>query len=167
MTNTTGWSPGRGAGLIWTAAFNSSDLISLPSGSAVMSSVADIANGTFYDLFADVAFELNFASTTLAVSAALGLFIYDKFEIDGSNNYYGDNALPSGSQQTYVPGYGFASSFSPTFINVTQTLVTGCFRQVILPPRSFRFVLANNLGVTLGSSTQFCSYMTYDQNLNA
>ena len=167
MTNNTAWAAGRGVGLTWTSCFNTGDLASIPSGSSVMSSVADIANGTALDQFADVAFELAIASTTLTAGASLALCIYDKFQIDGSNNYYGDNALPSGTQKAYLASYGLASAVSMTITGVAQTVITGKFRQVILPPNTFRFALISSLGVTLGAGTQYVSYITYNQALNS
>ena len=163
MANTIAWIGGAGAGLTWTSAFNASDVDSLASGSAVMSSVADIANGSSLDLYADVAFELAISSTTLAAGAALYLYLLDKFEIDGSTNYYGDNSLTStgGTQKAYLPSALQVGAFSPTIIGAAQTLVVGMFKGVLIPPRSFRFGFGNLLGVTLSSSGHFVSYQTY------
>lgn len=171
MANNTGWIGGRGQGLTYGAAFNTADLASLASGSAVMSSVADIANGsTNFDIFADIAFELAIASTTLAAGATCVLAVYDKFSIDGSNSYYGDNAYSSGSQKAYLPLYcwggGGLYTCTPTITGSAQTLVTGEFTMVRIPPRAFRFVFGQILGVTLGSGTQYSQYETYNTQLN-
>ncbi|MFZ1109848.1 MAG: hypothetical protein WAN43_16055 [Rhodomicrobium sp.] len=166
MSNRTSWTAGNGQGLTWGAAFNSSDLASLASGHSVMSSVADIANQTNLDMFADVAIELAIASTTLTAGAVASLYIFDKFGIDGSNSYYGDNSLPSGTQEAYLPNYGLAGVCAPTITGAAQTVVTLLFKQIIIPPRAFRFAFANSLGVTLGSGTQYASYVTYNLNLN-
>jgi hypothetical protein len=167
MTSRTSWVAGNGAGLTWTQAFNYTDVGSLASGSAVMSSVADIANGTYLDMFADVACELTISSTTLAAGASLALWVFDKYEIDGSTNYYGDNSLLTGSaQKAYFPSYQPLYIASPTITGSGQTVVVATFKQIILPPRSFRFAFGNLLGVTLAQTHQPIDYVTYNINLN-
>jgi hypothetical protein len=170
VSNTTGWVAGRGQGLTPGAAFNSSDIASMPNGKAALSSVADIANQTYLDQFADVFAEIAISSATLAAGVGLVLYVFDKFEIDGSNNYYGDNSLAGtggGTFASYLPSYKPIPSSGPTITGSAQTLVLCTFEQIILPPRAFRFALGNNLGVTLGSGTQYVSFVTYNQNLNA
>lgn len=171
MSARTAWVAGNGQGLSFGSAFNTGDLASLASGSSVMSSVADIANGTNLDIYVDVAFELAIASTTLAAGATVMLAVFDKFQIDGSTSYYGDNSQASGSQKAYLPAYSYGGRgpyiFNPTITGSAQTLVLGTFSQVLLPPRSFRFVLGQVLGVALGAGTQYCQYETFNVNLNS
>lgn len=168
MAGRTSWTAGNGQGLTWGTAFNYSDNESLASGSSVMSSIADIANGTYLDMFADVACELAIASTTLAAGATLALWVFDKYEIDGLTNYYGDNSLLSsgGQQKAYFPSYQPVYTAAPTITSGAQTLVVATFKQIILPPRSFRFAFGNLLGVALSSAHQIVEYVTYNINLN-
>jgi len=169
MTNNTGWTAGRGQGLTFGTAMNAADIDSLATGHSVMSSVADIANQTYQDQFADVAVELVIASTTLAAGAALSLYIFDKYQIDGSTSYYGDNSLTStgGTQEAYLPGYGLAGTYNATITGAAQTLVVATFRQVVLPTRAFRFALGNSLAVSLAASGHYVSYVTYNISLNS
>src|ERR1700744_6592396 len=53
MANRTAWTAGNGVGLSWSTAINGSDLASLANGSTVLSSVADISNGSKLDLYGD------------------------------------------------------------------------------------------------------------------
>jgi hypothetical protein len=170
VSNTIAWIGGAGQGLTWGAAFNASDLSSLANSNAVLSSAADIANGTALDLYADVAVEIAIPSTTLAVGAAIYLFLFDEFKIDGTNSYYGDNSLVAGTAKAYLPTYGLVGTVTPTITGAAQTVVTGAVRGILLPPRSFRFVLGNALGVTLdasGTADSYVSYTTYKLNDNA
>lgn len=170
MANRTAWTPGNGVGLTWTQCFATADLSSLATAHSILSSQGDIANGTAFDQFADVAFELFIPSTTLVAGAALALCVFDKFEIDGTTNYYGDNSLAAGTSANFLTSYGGAYPFGPTITGAAQTVVTGSFKGIILPPRTFRFALVNNLGVTLdasGTAVSYCSYTTYNQNLNS
>lgn len=173
MAGTTAWVAGRGQGLSYgtNTAFASADLASLASGSSVMSSVADIANQTNLDTLADVAFQLTIASTTLAAGAVCLLWVFDKYQVDGSTSPYGDGSMASGTQKAYQPSYCYGGrgpyTLAPAITGAAQTTVWGVFTQVLLPPRACRFVFGQSLAVALGAGTQYASFETYNLNLNA
>jgi hypothetical protein len=155
-------------GAVWGGAlFNTADLSGLASGSGVLSSAttfdntnADSAgNG---DLKLDASLELAIASTTLAVGAAVYLYIAYLQE-DGTN--FEDGAFTSGSQKAYQPGWQPDGVFPPTIRGSAQTLVAGTIRNVPLLRKKFRALLFNNLGVALSSSSS--SYVYFDTtNIN-
>lgn len=173
MASTTGWIAGRGQGLSYgtNTAFATGDLASLASGSSVMSSLADIANQTNLDTLADVAFQLAIASTTLSVGAVCQLWVFDKYQVDGSTSPYGDGSMASGTQKNYQPSYCYGGRgpyiVAPAITALGQATVWGVFTQVLLPPRACRFVFGHALGVTLGAGQQYASFETYNVNLNA
>jgi hypothetical protein len=150
------WIAGSGQGLTYGTAINSSDLASLANGSSVLSSLADITNGTSLDIFADIS--INFPSITVAAPAYFGIYLYPLNQ-DGST--YGDNQLSSGSQAAKTPSqnYFVGSILVPTGAGA----VNGTLRGIILPPGSFRFVGFNQLGAALTSGTQTCKYRTYNR----
>lgn len=163
MTNKTSWVAGSGAGLTWTTAINSSDLASMASGSSVLSTVADIANGTALDMFMDVSVRCAIASSTIVSGANLALWIYELLD-DGST--YGDGQLVAGTQAAKTPLFP-PCAVIPLLAAASQTTLVGYFNQIIIPPGSFRLVLQNNSGFAFTSGTQVVKYRTYNVNLNA
>ena len=168
MANNDGWSGGATQGLTYGAAFNAADLNSLAAGGSVMSSIGDF--NTFPDLYADFAFEFTIASATL-VTCQVQLYIFDKFEIDGTNSYYGDNSQASGSQKAYQPAYGYAGVSPMPVTGAAQTVVAGMFKGILLPVGLWRPVIGNGLanssgGIAIASSGNYCSYRTYRTNNN-
>lgn len=161
MTSRTAWTAGNGVALTWTTLINSADLASMPTGSTVLSSVADVANGTNLDIFMDISAILAISSNTLAAGANLALWLYALNE-DAAT--YGDGQLTAGTQAAVTP------SFSPVAVMplpaVTRTTLVGFSQQIIIPPGSFRIALQNNSGFTLTSGTQTVKYRTYNLNLN-
>lgn len=168
MANNLAWSAGAGVGYTWTSCFQTGDLASLASGSAVMSSTGDITNQTAQDLYADFVFELTISSSTLAIGAACSLFLFDKWSVDGTNTYYGDNSFGSagGTQHTYYPANSLAATWSATITGSAQTVVGVFFSQVQIKPSTFRPVFGQSLGVALTSGTQYGYYRTYRLQTN-
>jgi hypothetical protein len=172
MANRTAWTGGLlNSGLGWTALFNSSDLASLGSASAVMSSVADITNGTSLDQFMDVSISLAIASTTLTAGANFALYLY-ALNQDGTT--YGDNAFSAGSGSTHtitntVISQPPVGAFNFPIPGAATTTLIGFLQKIILPPGSFRCVLANWTApaTALSSGTQTAKFRTYNQNLNS
>jgi hypothetical protein len=148
-----------GQGLTYTAAFNNSDLAALPNGSAVLSSIADITNGTYLDVFAAISCSMG----TLSVASPnfVGIYFYPLNQ-DGTT--YGDGYFSSGSQQAKVPSatYWVGNIIVGTTGN---TAVVGTLDRIILPPRSGRFLFYNQLGATLPGSANTVKYETYDRSV--
>jgi len=163
MANRTSWVAGNGAGLSWTTGINSSDLASMSSGSSVLSTVADIANGTNLDQFMDVSVRCAIASNTIAAGANLALWLYALLD-DGST--YGDGQLAAGTQAAKTPVFS-PCGVIPLLAAASQTTLVGIVTGILLPPGSFRLALQNNSGFALSAGTQTVKYRTYNQNLNA
>ena len=85
---------GNGVGLAWATAINSADMASMAGTTAgantVLSSIADIANGTALDQFMDLSAELVIASSSIAAGANLAFWIYALLD-NGAT--YGDGSL--------------------------------------------------------------------------
>jgi hypothetical protein len=87
MTSRTAWVAGNGVGFTWTTAINGSDLASLANGSTVLSSVADVANQTQLNIYADISVRMTVGSATPPAGASLNLYLAALLD-DGST--YGD-----------------------------------------------------------------------------
>lgn len=171
MANRTAWTAGLGAGYTWTALFNTGDLASLGSNSAVMSSITPIANQTNQDIFFDVSLVLAIASTTMTTGSNFALYLYGLLQ-DGTS--YGDDAFNAGTGSTHtitatkigqnpivtlpfqIPGSGV-------------TVLKGFAQGLIMPPGTWLPVLANWTApaTALSAGTQSVYYRTYNTNLNS
>lgn len=164
MANRTAWTAGNGEGLSWGMAFNGSDLASLASGSTVLSSVADIANGAAFDVYCDVAVRLTIASGTPSAGAFLGLYLAALLD-DGAT--YADGSMASGGTITRAPPYAPAAVI-PLESAAATTLLAGFAQSILIPPGSFRFALYNSSGMALSptAGNNVVKYRTYNLNLN-
>jgi hypothetical protein len=166
MTGRSAWTAGNGAGLTWATAINSADMASLPGTTAgansVLSSVADIANGTNLDQFMDVSVRCLIASSTISAGANLALWIYDLLD-DGAT--YGDGQFVPGTQKIGTPTFP-PCGVIPLIAAVLQTNLVGFVNGIIIPPGPFRLAIQNNSAFALTSGTQTVKYRTYNQNLN-
>ena len=168
MASRTAWTAGNGVGLTWTSCFASADLQSLAYFSSVMSSSADIANDTYLDQYADVACQFTIASSTIAAGAYMALYLLDRYNIDGTNTWYGGGLYASGGTQSTT---NFLSGFVGSVAldtRATVTLIPCIFKGIVLPPRPFRFGIQNGCGFTLSATagSQRIYYTTYNVNLN-
>jgi hypothetical protein len=163
MTSRTAWVAGFGQGLIWGSAFNSADLAGMTNGQTVVSSVADITNGTALDQFMDISYQLVIASSTIAAGASFPFYLY-YLNQDGS--HYGDGqAGTPGTPASVTPSFSpCAAGGIPAVASTTN--MWGTLTGIIIAPGSFRLAMQNNCGFTL-SGTQTVKYRTYNQNLNA
>jgi hypothetical protein len=153
------WIAGSGQGLSYGTAFNGSDLNSMANGSAVLSSVADIANGTPLDIFAGISISLG--SIAVAAPSFLGIYVYPLNQ-DGTT--YGDGYFSSGTQTAKVPSATYW--VGNIIVGTTGTsVVTGTLDRIILPPRSFRFLAYNQLGVAIAGSSNTAKYETYNRSV--
>lgn len=165
MTSRTAWTTGNGnsgAGLTWTTGINSSDLASMATANSVLSSVADIANGTNLDMFMDISAILAISSSTIAAGANLAFWLYALQE-DGST--YGDGLLVAGTQAAKTPAF-VPCAIMPLIAAAAQTALVGFSQQIIIPPGSFRLAIQNNSGFTLTAGTQTVKFRSYNLNLN-
>lgn len=165
MTNRTAWIGGNLApGLGFITLINSSDLVSLPNGSGVLSSVGDITNGTGLDQFMDISVRLAIASTALTAGASIAMYLYALLD-DGST--YGDGLYGTPGQQ--IAGTPAIPAIPINFRVATLTTLTYFVQGLVLPPGSFRFALVNNLlpSTALSAGTQTVKYRSYNQNLNS
>jgi hypothetical protein len=164
MANRTAWTTGNGEGFAWGTAINGSDLASLANGSAVLSSVADIANQTGLDLYADISVRMTVASAAPPAGAFLALYLAALLD-DGAT--YGDGSMASGATITRAPPYAPVGIVALESAAAT-TLLAGFVQGILIPPGSFRFALYNNSGAALSATAGNCivKYRTYNLNLN-
>ena len=162
MANRTAWIAGNGVGFTWTTVINSADLVSLPNGSAVLSSVTGVANQTNLDMFMDISVRCAIASSTIAAGANLALWLYALLD-DGTT--YGDGQFVAGTQAAKTPTFPPIGTI-PLVAAASQTTLVGFIQQVIIPPGTFKLALQNNSGFTFTSGTQTVMYRTYNIQLN-
>jgi hypothetical protein len=163
MASRTAWTAGNGQGLTYGTVINSADLASMPNGDSVLSSVADIANGTNLDMFMDISFALAISSSTIAAGANVAFWI-EYLNQDGTT--YGDGQLTSGTQAAKTPTFGPSATF-PCVAAAAQTSIVGTVTLQVLRPGPFRIAMQNNIGFTLTSGTQTVKFETYNINLNS
>lgn len=161
MANRTTWTSGNGQGLTWGTLINSADMASMTNAQTVVSSVADIANGTNLDMFMDISISLAISSSSVVAGANLAFWIYDLNQ-DGST--YGDGQFTNGTAASKTPAFApIAAIALPT---ATLTTLLGYVNGIVIPPGSFRVAIQNNSGFTLTSGAQTVKYRTYNLNLN-
>ena len=158
----TGWQGGRlNSGLTWTAAFASTDLPSLPSGSTILSSAGAITNGTSLDMFIDISVRCIIAASTIPAGAALPLWLFPLLD-DGST--YGDGQFTAGTQAAKTPTFAAIGSI-PLVVAALQTSLVGALTGITIPPGSFLPALQNLSTFTFTSGTQTVKYRSYNINL--
>jgi hypothetical protein len=164
MANRSAWTAGNGVGLTWTTAINQADLVSLANGSTVLSSVADIANQTNLDIYADIAVRMTVASATPPAGAYFGIYLVALLD-DGVT--YGDGFLTSGGVINRAPPWSPIGTISLETA-VATTNLSGFAQGLVIPPGSFRFALYNGSGAALSATAANCNvhYRTYNMNLN-
>lgn len=148
------WVAGSGVGLTWTDAFSAATLNGIVNGNAILSDVA-ISNGTALDVFADVS--VNLASITVAAPAFVGIYLMP-LNKDGST--YGDGRFGSSAAGPPPSSNWVGNIIVPTGAAANEGMVRG----IILPPGTFKFLIYNQLGATLGGSGgNTCQYRTYNR----
>jgi hypothetical protein len=149
------WIGGSGVGLPWSTALNAADVNSLASASAVLSSLADITNGTSLDVYAD--FSVSLGSVTTVAPNYLGVYL---FPLNQDGTTYGDGQFSSGTQTAKVPSLTYWVR-NIVFPVGTQVCV-GTITRIPLPPGSFRFLVFNQMGVGIAASSNTVKYRTYN-----
>ena|ERR1700757_2149908 len=165
MTGRTAWTSGNGQGYTWGTLFNGSDLVSMPSGDAVLSTVTAIANQTNQDIYMDVSIEMTIGSATPSAGASVSLYAY---YLLGDGTTYGDGQLVAGTQKAYVPQGNQLVGVLPIETSAAVTLMCGMLNGVVIYPGTVLFALYNGTGVTLSATAGNCvvKYRTYNLNLN-
>jgi hypothetical protein len=167
MVGRSAWTGGNlNAGLGWVTAINSADMASMAGtiagANTVLSSVADIANGTALDQFMDLSAECLIASNTIVAGANLTFWIYALLD---NGTTYGDGQLIAGTPKIATPTFPPCAIMS-LVAATAQTNLYGFAQGIIIPPGSFRLAIQNNSGWGLTSGTQTVKYRSYNQNLN-
>jgi hypothetical protein len=167
MTSRTAWTAGNlFSSFGWNAAFNGSDLNSMPNGDAVLSSIAAFDNSggtTVPDQFLDYSFKFSIASSTIVAGAGIAVWL---FYLQQDGTIYGDGSLTAGSQAAVTPGL-FGVQSSPLRAAASQTTLVGeNASPILLKPAKFILAVQNNCGFTLSSSGNSFSIRTYNQQLN-
>lgn len=151
------WIGGSGVGLTWTNAFTASTMDSIVNGNAIMSGTA-IDNSSALDVFAD--FSMNIGSVTVAAPNYIGVYLYP-FNKDAST--YGDGRFGSSAAGPPASPYWVGNIVVPTGAAASE----GTVRGIILPPGQFKFVIYNQLGVTMaGSGGNTAQYRTYNRQVS-
>jgi hypothetical protein len=166
MANRTAWTAGNGAGLTWATAINSADMASMAIGATVLSSVADIANGSALDINAHISFKLAIASSTIVAGANIAVWI---FALNQDGTLYGDGQFVPGTPAIKTPTFPPCFVF-PLVAAAAQTTLVGDSLggyPILLPPFPFRWAMQNNSGFALTSGTQTLKFGTFNTNLNA
>jgi hypothetical protein len=151
------WIAGSGVGLTWTNAFTPATLDSIVNGNAIMSAV-NIDNSSVLDVFAD--FSMGIGTASPVAPNYIGVYLYP-LNKDGTS--YGDGRF--GSSFAGPPGspYWVGNIVVPTGGPATNS---GIIRGIILPPGQFKFVVYNQLGVTMaGSNGNTAQYRTYNRQV--
>ena len=161
MTARTAWTAGNGVGFTWTTLINTADLATMPNGSTVLSSVADITNQTNLDMFMDISYALAIASNTIFAGANFAFWLY---ALNQDGTHYGDGQFTAGTQAALTPAFPPCATVGVPPVAATTNMY-GYYQQITIPPGSFRVAMQNNCGFTF-SGTQTVKYRTYNINLN-
>jgi len=164
MANKTAWVAGNGVGLSWTAAFGTTDLTSLATGSFMLSSASAITNGTSLDIYADFSVVCTVGSATPPAGSYLGIYLYP-LQNDGST--YGDGQATAGSGYAHLPAPAPVGIIPLETVGAT-TILAGMVQGIIIPPGTFKWGLYNNSGAALSATdgNNTAKYRTYNINLN-
>lgn len=138
----------------YTSGFFGTEINSLVNGNAVQAGTA-LDNTTNLDTYADISISLGSVASG-AGAPYIGFWLYP---LNQDTSTYGDGAFGS-SAAGPPPGSYFVGQI-PVIPSVTAVIV-GTLRGILLPPSSFKFVLVNQAGVTLASSSNTVKWKTYN-----
>jgi hypothetical protein len=148
------WIAGSGVGLTWTTHM-STELNSLASTNAILAS-ADIVNGTALDRYMDVSLALAAITTPATAGLNVSLHIYN---LSDAGAFYGDNRFVASAAG---PPNVAPCATIPLVSSLATTVQYGQATGIVIPPGTFRLVLANNAGVALAASGNTLKYRTYN-----
>lgn len=164
MANRLAWTGGNlNSGLGWVTLINTADMASMGNGQTVLSSVADITNGTSLDIYMDIAYLLAITSNTIAAGANFAFWIY---ALNQDGTHYGDNQFTAGTAASLTPAFAPCATVGVPAVGGTTNMY-GFVPGIIIPPGSFRAAIQNNCGIALSSGTQTVKFRSYNvQNNN-
>jgi hypothetical protein len=142
-------------GLTWTNAYTTgSTFDSIVNGNAIASDLA-LVNGTNLDIFCDLSVSL--ASVAVVAPNYIGVYLYP-LNSDGST--YGDKRFASSAAGPPGSPYWVGNVVVPTGTAANIGMVS----RIIMPPGSFKFVIYNQLGVSLSTGNTI-QYRTYNRQV--
>lgn len=144
-------------GLTWTNAYTSAATFdSIVAGNAIISDL-QIDNSTNLDTFCDISVALG--SAAIAAPNYLGVYLYP-LNADGTT--YGDGRFSSSAAGPPASSYWVGNIIVPTGTAANE----GTIRGIIMPPGKFKFLIYNQLGVTMaGSGSNTLKYRTYNRSV--
>ena len=144
-------------GLTWANAYTAASTFdSIVNGNAIISDL-QLDNSTNLDIYCDVSIALG--SVTVAAPNYVGLYLYP-LNADGTT--YGDGRFSSSAAGPPASPYWVGNFVVPTGASVNE----GTVRGIIMPPGKFKFLIYNQLGVTMGGSGgNTIKYRTYDRSV--
>ena len=148
------WIAGSLVGLTWANAYTTQP-VSIVNGNAILSDLV-IDNSTALDVFAD--FSMNLGSVAVVAPNYIGVYLYP-FNQDGST--YGDGRFGSSAAGPPASPYWVGNIVVPTGTAANE----GTVRGIILPPGQFKWVIYNQLGVTMAGSANTAKYRTYNRQV--
>jgi hypothetical protein len=152
--STEKWIAGSLVGLTWSAAYTTQP-VSIVNGNAILSDL-NIDNSSTLDIFAD--FSFNLGSVAVVAPNYIGVYLYPLNQ-DGST--YGDGRFGSSAAGPPASPYWVGNIVVPTGTAANE----GTIRGIILPPGQFKWVIYNQLGVTMAGSANTAKYRTYNRQV--
>jgi hypothetical protein len=147
------WIAGSLIGLTWANAYTTQPG-AIVNGNAILSDL-NIDNSTPLDVFAD--FSISLGSVAVVAPNYIGVYLYPLNQ-DGST--YGDGRFGSSAAGPPPSPYWVGNIVVPTGTAANN----GTVRGIILPPGQFKFVVYNQLGVTM-NATNTAKYRTYNRQV--
>lgn len=148
------WLAGSLVGLTWANAFTTQP-VSIVNGNAIQSDLT-IDNSTALDIFAD--FSMAIGSVAVVAPNYIGVYL-SPLNQDGTT--FGDGRFASSAAGPPASSYWVGNIIVPTGTAAN----TGMVRGIILPPGQFKFLIYNQLGVTMAASANTCKYRTYNRQV--
>jgi hypothetical protein len=146
---------GGTVGLTWTNAYTlGSTFDSIASGNAIISDL-QLDNSTNLDVYCDVSIAI--ASVAVVAPNYVGLYLYP-LNADGTT--YGDGRFSSSAAGPPASSYWVGNFIVPAVTAASE----GTVRGIIMPPGKFKFVIYNQLGVSMSTGNTI-KYRTYDRSV--
>jgi hypothetical protein len=149
------WIAGSGVGLTWANAYTTQP-ISIVNGNAITSDLT-IDNSTALDVFAD--FSMALGSVTPVAPNYIGVYLHP---LNQDGTIFGDGRFASSAAGPPASTYWVGNIVVPTGGPAANY---GMVRGIILPPGQFKFVIYNQLGVTMAGSANTAKYRTYNRQV--
>jgi hypothetical protein len=129
---------------------------SIVNGNAIISDL-QLDNSANLDVFCDVSVALG--SAAIVAPNYLGIYLYP-LNADGTT--YGDGRFSSSAAGPPASSYWVGNIIVPTGTAANE----GTIRGIIMPPGKFKFLIYNQLGVTMaGSGGNTVKYRTYNRSV--